>query len=126
MNIQNQVVSLELAKQLKKLGVEQESQFYWVRIAGKWKVQWFNFGKKFSEEVAKRKDLISAFTVAELGEMLEKTKQINFIKAYLSVMDLEEYHIKNDYALMAHNLMTQPNISAEMLIYLIENNLIKL
>ena len=72
MTIENQVTSLELSKQLKKLGVKQESQFYWIKIAGKWKVQWFNFGEEFSEKIAKRKDLISAFTVAELGEMYTK------------------------------------------------------
>jgi hypothetical protein len=63
MTIEEQVTSLEVSKKLKELGVKQESLWYW------WKA-----GHIFVEErrYAGRQweKLASAFTVAELGEML--------------------------------------------------------
>ena len=70
MKIEDQVCSLELAKKLKKLGVKQESLFYWVKH---WKgryeghVNELFYGKDEDDNVNPH---ISAFTVAELGEML--------------------------------------------------------
>ena len=64
MKLENQVVSLELAKKLKELGVPQESWFLWWHddachhfVGTDWK----------SHRV-----VAAAFTVAELGEMLPK------------------------------------------------------
>jgi len=81
MKLENQVTSLELSKKLKELGVKQESLFYWesyylpittsrhnTLISSK------DIGAK--EPVERRGFLVSklirysAFTVAELGEML--------------------------------------------------------
>lgn len=69
MELKNQVVSLEIAKQLKSLGVKQSSLWYWV-----------NLGKDFDKndlvyagELANgdtNDETVSAFSVAELGEML--------------------------------------------------------
>ncbi len=71
MKLEDQVCSLELAKKLKELGVKQESLFSWLYIekTKKWRLV------ASSEELEVRsfyvgKELISAFTVAELGEML--------------------------------------------------------
>src|SRR5438874_1108848 len=78
MKLEQQVCSLELAKKLKELGAKQESLFYWVDL---------NFGGARGElkpypmfyqqqrpwdkgDLYSEHWLASAFTVAELGEML--------------------------------------------------------
>lgn len=69
MNLENQVTSLELSKQLRELGVKQESLFWWNTWGNK-------LGNPFVTHTKGgwAKDmtpyLVSAFTVAELGEML--------------------------------------------------------
>src|SRR5260370_11682568 len=67
MKLEAEVTSLELSKKLKELGVKQESAFYWERsmFTDGWELQ--------SIERASLKasyEIYSAFTVAELGEML--------------------------------------------------------
>ena len=71
MPLEQQVTSLELSKRLKELGVKQESYFSWVLIETK---AYDNVGVHSTEWI-KEKELekyitASAFTVAELGEML--------------------------------------------------------
>lgn len=87
MKIEEQVVSLDLAKQLKELGVKQESLFYWVERKGFGS----NYGDDFGDpelrisphhvssliamEPDRRPDgqffrSFSSFTVAELGEIM--------------------------------------------------------
>lgn len=72
MKLESQVCSLELAKQLKKLGVKQESLFYWEQMTqsyrgngGKWSLNYV-----CEECYTPNPTSISAFTVAELGELL--------------------------------------------------------
>jgi|SRR5579864_4805941 len=119
MTLENQVVSLDLAKRLKELGVKQESLFYWVnqpngglRTNGyKWQLE--------PEPRTRHQsyDYISAFTVAELGEMLGRESN--------SIMFAE-----GKWACVAEPLFeltesdTEANTRAKMLIYLLENNLI--
>jgi len=63
MKLEDQVVSLELARKLKALGVEQKSLFKWTdEISGKPYIV-YSQDKNYSYHY-------SAFTVAELGEML--------------------------------------------------------
>lgn len=67
MKLEDQVTSLELSKKLKEIGVKQESLFYWVD------------NEKWSDECQleyipelefpRDENSISAFTVAELGEL---------------------------------------------------------
>jgi len=59
MKLEEQVTSLELSKKLKTLGVKQESAFYWDSDSEM--QQW---------SVRRYRGFYSAFTVAELGEML--------------------------------------------------------
>jgi hypothetical protein len=102
MKLENQVCSLELAKKLKELGVKQESLFYWVRHwnEGKWVDKLFYL----KDEDDKVNSFTSAFTVAELGEMLTKQQIKNSLDG------------SND---------TETNARAKMLIYLVENKLIE-
>src|SRR5688572_17796027 len=83
MPIENQVVSLQLAKKLKELGVKQESLFYWVKMDEKnlmLAVKTYSLiatdGKTWSAMMAVGQidreplEIYSTFTVAELGDML--------------------------------------------------------
>lgn len=129
MKLESQLVSLDLAKRLKELGVKQESLFCW---------SWYGSLKEhllvYGEE---HKGEISAFTVAELGEMLPKeltskffgknvefyytqipdnsfTKWIMFYRNSMGSMNGCEVEDENE-----------ANARAKMLIYLLENNLVK-
>jgi len=64
---EKQVTSPELSKRLKEKGVPQESLWYWVNIEH---VGWRLVNKKDSELLLGILKKYSAFTVAELGEML--------------------------------------------------------
>jgi hypothetical protein len=63
MKLEDQVVSLELAKELKELGVKQESLFYWITQENK---SFISYGVYHNPEHRH----CSSFTVAELGEMI--------------------------------------------------------
>jgi hypothetical protein len=73
MKLEDQVCSLELAQKLKKLGVKQESMFYWVPSAmpndpPSQNYIWSPYFDQDGQEVCD--DDVSAFTVAELGEIM--------------------------------------------------------
>src|SRR5258706_5692321 len=63
MKLEDQIVSLELAKRLKEFGVKQESLFYWF-------INQLVYMCDLSKWEKSKKYIFSAFTVAELGEML--------------------------------------------------------
>lgn len=126
MELERQVCSLELAKKLKELGVKQQSLFYWkytdapLKDGSRWGLE----GGREADELMNELDMHSAFTVAELGEMLSKAQKKDFIKAYCEVMGFADINHSEDVSRDMHNVMTQPDIAAGMLIYLIENKLI--
>lgn len=66
MKFEDQVVSLPLAKRLKEMGVRQDSLFHWRKHEGDWDI--WRLGEP--TPLALQQHIISAFTVAELGEML--------------------------------------------------------
>lgn len=135
MKLENQVTSLELSKRLKELGVKQGSAFYWYFSIddNKWKIT--------DNELLKdeRWEWCSSFTVAELGKMLPrsiemKSSDIGFRGVWLSIgktIDNDWYvmysdpHPANKYRTFAENAETTADSMAKMLIYLLENNLIK-
>lgn len=68
MNIKDQVVSLELAKEMKELGVKQDSFWHWTWAEWNEEVEWVLI---LPDEAARlKKEKFSAYTVAELGERL--------------------------------------------------------
>ncbi len=80
MKLESQVCSLDLAKKLKELGVRQESAFYWQAVQSlksvkgvKVDAEWHLFSKadKDRTPILAVYDTRSAFSVAELGEMLK-------------------------------------------------------
>lgn len=128
MTLEQQVVSLELAKQLKELGVKQDSLFYW----------WLSFKFEKEEVYSKvmnhkpeqweklgidRIDVYSAFTVAELGEMLPQgffTAKGKKFRGWFSDTDNPfEWHEGDEYDPIDNK--NEANLRAKMLIWLIEN-----
>jgi hypothetical protein len=71
MKLEEQVVSLELARQLKELGVKQESLFYWCEQDRMFADPLWVIKNKINSEVGNRQ-ILSAFTVAELGGLLPR------------------------------------------------------
>lgn len=69
MQLEDQVISLEYAKRLKELGVNQDSFFYFLNIDGEGKYYIYNI-EHFPEDSEHDGEPISAFTGAELSEIL--------------------------------------------------------
>jgi hypothetical protein len=114
MKLENQVTSPDLSLTLEKLGVPQKSLFYW-RIG---------IGKQSSEKpylvdegprASTVFNYVSAFTVAELGEMLPV-----LCSTYKGKSDDKWYCDNLDEIKFAE---TEADARALFLIYLLENNL---
>lgn len=127
MKFENQVVSLELAKKLKDLGVKQDSLFYWGESFTN------NGDKEFniyfnSVQACNILDEYSAFTVAELGEMLPEHVNYYFLQYkenYKWVITFSEHaEIYRKYR-MEFKGQNEADVRAQMLIYLIENKLME-
>ncbi len=141
MKLEDQVCSLELAKKLKELGVKQESYWYW------------HFYSMLSDTnppswqlvscVTDKKDKYSAFTVAELGEILPKWIKKEKLHYCLTmdwfgngvnvnyenrnkVVEIVEKAEGKEYSNILHTVCdeSEANARAKMLIYLIENKLL--
>lgn len=123
--IEEQVTNLELSKKLKELGVPQESLYIW-----------FFGGIKRKARVVLDKMITnsdfnnwkcSAFTVAELGEMLPEdycsVKQIDKGDFYWMCDKYENINKTVEWRAEAD---TEADTRAKMLIHLLENNLLKL
>lgn len=124
MKIENQVTSLELSKKLKELGVKQESLFYWViTLTQDYHISFYD--NELPEVLKERNDCYSAFTVAELGEMLPtgyytlQTKEDGWMCCARILRTFERgVLIQNTWG------DTEADARAKMLIYLYENKLI--
>lgn len=83
MNLENQVVSLELAKKLKELGVKQESLYWWVNEYQEMKggISASTWLLKDWKEAQGYKKHISAFIVAELVNELQIVAKEDIIVA---------------------------------------------
>lgn len=131
MEREKQVCSLELAKKLKGLDVEQESNLYWVAEVfrcGGYTGDFYlhdcesSYKKEWLKEERKG-NYYPAFTASELGEMLpgninEAELRIRKSKGGYAVY----YGSKKELHFFSEKLT---NAMAKMLIYLKENNLIK-
>lgn len=141
MNLEQQVCSLELAKKLKELGVKQNALFTWIKnfhTNDPWKVG-------SSIDLGNNQDAINrnlepwftvgpgAFTVAELGEMLNKLDlkyhEIDICLAVatdwsLDLIERGEYGPDGDTSRYHADADTEADARALMLIYLVENKLI--
>ncbi len=111
------VCNKDLAKRIKELGVKQDSLWAWER---------FNTGEddlslQMGSKNQSENEYYSAFTVAELGELLEHyTSYIHFMpnwKYHSWKVQLENKEIARTY--------TEADARAKMLIYLLEEGYVK-
>jgi len=118
MKLEKQICNKELAKNLKELGVKQESEWIWaiMNIGAGQSAYIYN---TVSDKGYHRDAKYSAFTVAELGEMLKKFGQI---ERFYNV--LGKWVIRNALKNKRFEADTEANARAKMLIYLLENKLL--
>lgn len=120
MKLLDQVISLELAKQLKKLGIKQESLWYWNKyITSK---PYLSGAKHYEDEFAIDGTYIqysaSAFTVAELGEILPEGFYSQKRENSWGCADADNHlGIANIYD--CDNIYTEADVRAKMIIYII-------
>lgn len=132
--LEKQVCNLELSKRLKELGVMQESLFYWVN----WQedkhkiIQGAPIGWHIENHSHKDCPVVSAFTVAELGEMLPwGIEGGNPPYTTLKILKLQNrgwivlYKNKGG-VLHQDGADTEADARAKMLIYLVENGMLSL
>lgn len=130
MKLEQQVVSLELAKKLKELGVKQYSLFYWCGNPGiEYKLLSNDGGHR--PETGGNDMFCSAFTSSELGEMLPNT--VNIYRRELTA-DVQNFENRGKWfwivdictSTARHSVSedTEADARASMLIYLLQNNLI--
>lgn len=117
MKLEEQVVSCEIAKRLKELGVEQESLWYWFDV----KNSSLLLGLSYKIPTGLyRHDIVgiySAYTVAELGRDLPKFHEFKLFK------NPSQYHMLLDKeATVWHSADTEANARGKMLIHLLETN----
>ena len=120
MKIEEQVCSLGLAKQLKELGVKQKSYWCWKKMkSNKARNEYF-----LSSWDMENRDL-HAYTVAELGEMLPPFASTSKIAGIPSLGWRCIFHIPPSKAHYEEEDI-EADARAKMLIYLIENKLMKM
>lgn len=127
MKIEDQVCSLEQAKKLKELGIEQNTEFTWVCVmpdpVGE---QWYYVPAARHDtrkEIENAENLAAAFTVAELGVMLPL-----YYSSYVSDNRKSWYCLKDgtqeDYSKYEFTeSKTEAQARALMLIHLLENEI---
>lgn len=128
MKLEQQVCSLELAKRLKELEVIQQSLWYWQRFNSMGKLKWALSNTTNSH-------CVSAFTVAELGEMLPvivkagkrglNSEMLSITKGHFGDAPEISWQVMY-YDVKFFNAATEADARAKMLIYLLENKLITL
>lgn len=126
MKLEDQVVSLELAKRLKELGMKQNTLFIW--IVGHWQEQKEEIGMlRYVYEKGGDGFVVTASypapTVAELGEMLpidchSKRKKDGWYC-------FKEWNPKEQTSPIFQHYKTESDARARMVCYLIENGLVK-
>ena len=143
-NLESQVCSLDYAKRLKELGVKQESLVYWLNIQDRVHMKVDKSGQPIIDRIDYRIELgsplgwnidkdnrWSAFTVAELGEILPKGIH-NPDKIWKEIYLRCEPANRLGFWLVSygHDIWTEENTEADArakcLIMLLENNLIKI
>lgn len=128
-----QLVNLELSKKLKELGVKQESLWWWIKTHDCYgDLDNFEVGRDYDKtawiESKMGTEVYSAFTVAELGEMLPDIigdDKHNIIYHCSLFKDRIEYKDYTDSHYLIQQADTEANARAKILIYLIEHKLMK-
>lgn len=131
MKLEDHVCSLESAKRLEELRVTQDSLFWWT-IDEPYELRnlqaWIATSK---DPKTNKATMVSAFTVAELGEMLPK--EVGYFKntfGWRVGCDIGMLGVRNERGNYSYNPINfekknEAEARAKMLIYLIENKLIE-
>lgn len=140
MTLEEQVCFEELARKLEELGVKQESSFYWVKIEhtkgyylalrkevdGGYEYVFIST-KPHSHTSNDIEDVISAFTAAELGKMLNSKYFMSGIYKDMAWARSDNPDIKGHecgHAKLVFMDKSEANARAKMLIWLIENGML--
>ena len=116
MKLENQVVSLELAKELKSTGYKQDGLWWWGETSHKLKYLMQDF------ESMSKNNKVTAPTVAELGEYLGKGNLTDYNTSNVVCSGwFECYHHTLDKPITAD---TEANARAKMWLYLKKENLL--
>lgn len=129
MELEKQVCSLEYAKKLKELGIKQESIFYWGKPKTINGYGLCYIAMMFSCSEDHYDELYSAFTGTELGNIFlsfsnNGFRNIFYEKTCTNSWIISYKHQKNKYDFIVDDI-NEANARAKMLIYLLENGLIK-
>lgn len=128
MKLEDQVVSLELAKKLKELGVEQNGYFNHIVVMPDPTGEHYFYDIVYNnEDIETCNEIIcSAFTVAEFGELLPNEVKVNDLDYFFTKMgQLHCYrNVKGDRLFEIQGTQPEVEARAKMLIYLLENKLI--
>lgn len=124
MKLQDQIVSLELAREMKELGFPQESLFWWIspRQTESY-IDYASYGTRFKKEIS-----CSAYTVAELGNMIPE--RIENFKAFQMGKYNDNWVIKYEGIESELNVIrfqekTEADLRAKLVIDLKKEKLIK-
>jgi hypothetical protein len=147
MKLENQVTNLELSQKLKELGVKQEYQkgdwcyenveggrlLLVINVEEEYLSVVFPFAKPPNDQdpVKMRHSLVKAWTVAELGEMFSEVKIGSMSENFYMQIGYEMFWKKYENGTKVidkHSELdkSEANARAKMLIYLLENKLIKI
>lgn len=77
MELEDQNVCVGLAREMKELGAPQDSVWYWTWAEWNDKVEWVLISQ--DERARLKKESFSAYTVAELGEMLPDSSHGEYV-----------------------------------------------
>ena len=124
MTLEQQVTSLELSKRLKELGVKQDSYFHWIANYNGLEPQLSGL----SPSESNKHNNYSAFTVAELGDMLPEIITDHCcveMGKYRGKWVIRYSKIDNELGGIRFDEDTESNARAKMLIYLLENELLE-
>ena len=128
MKLENQVVNRKLSQKIEKLGVKQESLWWW-RVYIKNQQDAVLTNDDYCKSNPKDFEHYSAFTVAELGEMLPSWDDEG--RVIYTFNDCSTWFVQFreggfGKVIAEFNSNTVANAFAKMLIYLIENKLIEI
>lgn len=132
MTLEDQCVNLSLSKRLKELGVKQDSIFDWVWgfDANKDKDEFFLWlMSPYNRNNSKWKEQYSAFTVAELGELLPVNINDHYFTSHRCARN--GWWAMYTTGQIEHNkyeywAKSEAEVRAKMLVCLIEQGIIKL
>jgi hypothetical protein len=127
--LDEQVVSLPLAKKLKEFGLKQESYFYWLTNDGNNSFV-DNTHTCIQADYPSPEKICSAYTVSELGYILPHTicegkYRLEFLKNFLSCWLLSYIDDPDKPPFLMSINYKEADVRAQMLIMLIEKGYLK-